>query len=183
MSLKKELSNARVNFLNALRFNEGANARISALCFIRLGQISMLDRETLGEARHWHDQWLGIKAKVHHEFCHRMGRELEEEVKLLDGITYLLIDPEKSLNPKKWQKEVADFLNHQALYRVAENMRKQWEDLEAAGDAATSPQDEDIYRKWMVSFVNKEMGFPPNRAYEWVDKHNLGARLKELLRR
>jgi hypothetical protein len=182
-ALKKELSKARVNFLNALRFNEGANARISAVCFIRLGQISLLDKETLAEALHWHGRWLGIKGKVHHEFCHQMGRELEEEVRWLAGTNYLLIDPEKSLDRNQWQEQLDDFLNRQALNRVAEQMRHHRRDVEKAGGAATTPEDEDVYRKWMVDFATKEMKFPRNRAYEWVDKHKLDARLKELLRR
>jgi hypothetical protein len=181
-ALKKELSKARVNFLNALRFNEGANARISAVCFIRLGQLSLLDKETLAEALHWHNKWLDIKGKVHHEFCHQMGRELEEAVKWLGGTNYLLIDPEESLDRNHWQEQLDDFLIRQALNRVAEQMREHRRDVEKAGGAAATPEDEDVYRKWMVDFATKEMGFHRNRAYEWVDKHKLNARLKELLR-
>lgn len=179
VSPKAELTRARVNFLNALRFNEATNARISALCFIRLGLISLLDKETLAEARYWHDRWMDIKARVHHEFCHQAGRELERAVRKLGGVTYLLIDPDESLNRKDWQESLDNFLSNQVLYRVAKELREQT----AAGEEARPSKNKADYKKRLASFIINELGLSQSNAYIWIEKYKLEARLKELFRR
>jgi hypothetical protein len=183
LSFKKELSNARVNFLNALAYNRGANARISAICFIRLGQICLLDKEMLGEARHWRDRWIGIKRQVHHEFCHQMGADLEQSVERHVGVTYLLIDPEKSLNRNYWLEQLDNFLNNQAIYHVAKKLGEESPGHEKADEMTTSSKSVEDSKNRLVGFLTDEVGFSKSKAYPWIRKHNLETRLKELLRK
>ena len=180
---KKELSDARVNFHIALVFNRGANARLSAICFIRLGQICLLDKETLAEARYWCDKWLAIKKQVHHEFCHQMGKDLEQSVERLGGITYLLIDPDESLNRGYWQEQLDSFLNNQAIYHVAKDLRSTSSSEEQADETTMSSKSREDFKKRLLSFIKDEMGIPQSGAYQWIKKHNLETRLKELLRK
>lgn len=180
---RKELSNARVNFHFALTFNRRANARLSAICFIRLGQICMLDKEMYGEARYWRDRWVGIKEQVHHEFCHQMGRDLEEAVDTLGGITYLLIDPDESLNREYWQAQLDNFLNNQAIYYVAKELRAAPPGEEKVAETTTSSESLKESKKRLLNFIQGKMGIPQSGAYKWLKSHSLETRLKELLRK
>ncbi|MGB9179941.1 MAG: hypothetical protein WCB68_11910 [Pyrinomonadaceae bacterium] len=180
---KKELSNARVNFHMALVLNREANARLSAICYIRLGQICLLDKKMLGEARHWRDKWVGIKKQVHHEFCHQMGKDLEQSVERLGGITYLLIDPDESLNREYWREQLDNFLNNQAIYHVAKELRLTPTGKGGVDETATSSRTRGDLKKQLLSFLIDKMGIAQSGAYEWIRKHSLEIRLKELLRK
>lgn len=181
---KEALSDARVNFLNALAYNRGANARISAICFIRLGQICLREKETLGEALHWRDRWVAIKDKVHHEFCHQIGDDLEQSVERQSGVIYLLIDPEKKLERDYWLECLDNFLNNQAVYRVARKLSDPSAgETKKADGAITSSGGRDDLKKRLAAFFMDEVGFSKSTAYKWIDDHGLETRLRELLRK
>ncbi|HEX8069466.1 MAG TPA: hypothetical protein VF546_05920 [Pyrinomonadaceae bacterium] len=106
----------------ALRLNDGANPRISAVCYLRLAQSGLLLETTLPDAWYYFGLYQEIAGRVEHAFCHEQAVELEKELRRKGKFFFL--DVRKGLNLHEWEKKLRDYLISEAINRKVKEMKR-----------------------------------------------------------
>lgn len=102
----------------ALELNNGANPRISAVCFLRLAQSALLLETTLPDAWFNFLNYQAIADRVEHAFCHDHAKEIEKELRLRGR--HFFVDVRQGLKYEEWKVKLEEYLIHETINRIVE---------------------------------------------------------------
>jgi hypothetical protein len=142
------------------------NARIEAVCYLRLTKLNLLDPTKLPLAHHYFNRWESIKERVEHQYCHDLAKLLSEQ--LYRDRSILVINSNLSLNYEHWERQLFDYLLNALLAQLSIEIRE-------------NPSSENKARNLLAQALQKQLGFKKQKAYDLIKDHDLVDRLSSMM--
>jgi len=157
-----------------LKLNDGANQRISAICFLRLVDYYLKNPNTYARAYSYWEEWLKIKNAIEHAFVKEWAARTELELNKIKGRT-LIIDVAGDSDIS----DLRDDLNLAfAKHNIEAWVRKihdqyEYKDEKIKMKKLGSPGPKASFQIALKTFIAKTLKITPSEAKDLITKHHL----------
>ena len=158
----RSLTAAERAFNRTLKLNDGKNARIEAVCYLKLAKLNLLDPSSVALAHDFFKKWKAIENRVEHAFCHYMAQDVE---KRLSEAPLMVVDAESPLTYNEWKEKLLTHFINTTLIKLSEETRNNHYD------------EEELLN---LIAARLKLKFTRTKAYDLIEKRKL---VEELQRR
>jgi hypothetical protein len=170
--IKECLNNSREVLYKVLALNRNLNPRVQGTVFLRLVELSLLQKLSWADAHHYYDQYQAISPAIEHDYCRRWAKELEAKLTIAKNSFTITITPGDRFDRGKLDQRIEKYYSMFAV---------NWAAREIGSDAANDRiNHRDSLSSYICNALHNNFGIAKTTADKWIAKYDLFAHLKSI---
>lgn len=172
--ISKSVNKAKNALLTVLRDNQmhGQNVRIEATAYLRMAELSLLQKETWHLGRLYYEKFQSIEAKIEHDFLRQWSQDVRNRLKKSNNNNLIVeIEPAWDLTKEGLEKKLYNHINILAINRVALDIEEE------------AINNNNFDRKKLIPRLKealRDRGIPEGSTATWIEDYKLVEALKEI---